>query len=119
MAGLRVPSLADEVVALRWWRETDVPAQLQAFDDPWFQRFSDWAPRTEADALGYLAEHEQARQRGEHIEFALVEPHDDNAVLGGDTLNNVNLEQGRAAIGYGSRRTLAAVGRHPCRPAHR
>jgi hypothetical protein len=36
-----------------------VPAQLEAFSDPLFQRFSDWAPQTEADALAYLAEHEQ------------------------------------------------------------
>jgi RimJ/RimL family protein N-acetyltransferase len=59
-----------------------------------------WAPRTEADARAYLAAHEQARHRGEQIEFALVEPHDDNVVLGGGSLNNVDLEQGRAAIGY-------------------
>lgn len=100
MAELRVPSLADEVVLLRVWRETDVPAQLNAFSDPLFQRFSDWAPHTEADARAYLAEHEQARRVGTQIEFALVEPHDDNVVLGGASLNNVNLEQGRAAIGY-------------------
>jgi hypothetical protein len=41
--------------------ETDVPAQLKAFSDPFFQRFSDWAPHTKADARAYLAAHEQAR----------------------------------------------------------
>src|SRR4051794_5074252 len=100
MSELPVPSLADEVVALRPWNETDLPFQLEAFSDPVFQRFSDWAPRTEADARAYLAEHEQARQRGERIEFALVEPQDDRAVLGGASLNDVSLEEGRAAIGY-------------------
>jgi hypothetical protein len=50
---LRVPSLADQVVLLRRWREADVPAQLAAFSDPFFLRFSDWAPRTEADARAY------------------------------------------------------------------
>jgi RimJ/RimL family protein N-acetyltransferase len=97
---MRVPPLADEVVALRAWREADVPAQLQAFSDPWFQRFSDWAPRTEAEALAYLAAHEQARQRGEQVELALVEPHDDEALLGGGSLNDVDLQRGQAAIGY-------------------
>ena len=92
--------MADEVVRLRRWRETDVPAQLKAFSDPVFERFSDWAPQTEDDARAYLAQHEQARQAGQQIEFAVVEPHDDNVVLGGASLNNVNLEQGRAAIGY-------------------
>src|SRR5690242_3217874 len=100
MAGLRIPSLADEVVVLRQWRETDVPAQLEAFRDPLFQRFSDWAPHTEADARAYLAEHERARQAGTQIEFALVEPDDHDALLGGVSLNNVNLDQRRAAVGY-------------------
>jgi [ribosomal protein S5]-alanine N-acetyltransferase len=100
MAELRVPTLADEAVRLRRWREADVSAQLEAFSDPLFERFSDWAPRTEAEALAYLAEHEQARQNGTQIEFALVEPHDDTRVLGGASLNNVDLEQGRAALGY-------------------
>ena len=60
MTQIRAPSLADEVVLLRSWRQTDVPAQLEAFSDPWFRRFSDWAPRTEAEARAYLDEHEQA-----------------------------------------------------------
>jgi RimJ/RimL family protein N-acetyltransferase len=117
---LLVPSLADEVVLLRPWRETDVPAQLEAFNDPFLQRFSDWAPRTEADARAYLAAHEQARQRGEQIEFALVEPHDDDVVLGGGSLNNVDLEQGRAAIGYwlAPHARGRGVATHPCCPAH-
>jgi [ribosomal protein S5]-alanine N-acetyltransferase len=97
---LPVPSLADDVVLLRPWREADVPAQLAAFSDPFFLRFSDWAPQTEADALAYLAGHEQARHRGEQIELALVEPHDESVLLGGGSLNNVDLPEGRAAVGY-------------------
>jgi [ribosomal protein S5]-alanine N-acetyltransferase len=100
MPELRVPSLADDVVVLRPWREADLPAQLEAFSDPFFQRFSDWAPQTEADALAYLAGLEHARLRGEQIELALVKPHDHDVVLGGGSLNDVDLEQGRAAIGY-------------------
>src|SRR4051794_35891015 len=100
MVSLPIPSLGDEVVVLRAWDERDVPAQLEAFRDPVFKRFSDWAPQTEAAARGYLAAHEQARQRGEHIELALVEPDDEDVVLGGASLNNVDLGQGRAAVGY-------------------
>jgi [ribosomal protein S5]-alanine N-acetyltransferase len=100
MAELPVPSLANEIVVLRRWREADIPAQLEAFSDPLFLRFSDWAPRTEAAARTYLAEHEQARRAGTQIEFALVEPDDDAVVLGGASLNNVVWEQGRAAVGY-------------------
>jgi RimJ/RimL family protein N-acetyltransferase len=97
---MQSPALADEVVALRPWRESDIPAQLEAFSDPWFQRFSDWAPRDEAEALAYLAAHEHARERDEQIELALVEPHDDGVLLGGGSLNNVDLREGRAGIGY-------------------
>jgi RimJ/RimL family protein N-acetyltransferase len=100
VAELRFPALAGEVVLLRQWHETDVPAQLRAFSDPLFERFSDWAPRTEPESLAYLAEHEQARRGGRQIEFALVDPDDHDAVLGGASLNNVDLEQGRAAVGY-------------------
>ena len=62
-----VPALGDEVVSLRPWRETDVPAKPMAFGDPVVQRFS-WsrtAPYSEADARGYFVEQEQARLRGE------------------------------------------------------
>lgn len=102
MAALPFPSppLGDDVVLLRPWLETDIAAQLTAFRDPFFQRFSDWAPQTEAEARRYLDEHEQARQRGKRIELALVEPNDHRVVLGGGSLNDVELEQGRAAVGY-------------------
>ena len=111
MAELPFPSppLADDVVMLRPWREADVPAQLGAFSDPCFQQFSDWAPHTEAEARRYLLAHERARQRGEQIELALVEPRDPGIVLGGGSLNNVELEQGRAGVGYWL--TSAARGR--------
>ena len=71
-----VPALGDEVVSLRPWRETDVPAKPMAFGDPVVQRFS-WsrtAPYSEADARGYFVEQEQARLRGEELHFAFVEP---------------------------------------------
>jgi ribosomal-protein-alanine N-acetyltransferase len=100
MAELPFPALTDAVVRLRPCREADVPAQLEAFRDVLFERFSDWEPRTEAEALAYLAANEQARQAGTQIEFALVEPHDEDVLLGGASLNNVDLDQGRAAVGY-------------------
>ena len=63
-------------------------------------RFSDWAPETRADALRCLVEHEEARLRGEQLDLALVEPDDLDVLLGGASLNNVSLTQGRAAVGY-------------------
>ena len=72
------------MVSLRPWRETDVPAKLMAFGDPVVQRFS-WSrttPYTEADAGAYFVEQEQARRRGEALHFAVVEPANDDVVLG-------------------------------------
>jgi RimJ/RimL family protein N-acetyltransferase len=65
------------------------------------QRFS-WrtAPNTEADARRDLAAQEAARLRGEQLKFALVEPGELAAVLGGSGLEHVRLDQGCAAVGY-------------------
>jgi RimJ/RimL family protein N-acetyltransferase len=96
------PRLADEVVSVRPWRESDVPAKLMGFADPTVQRFS-WpqtTPYAEENARSFFVEQEQARLRGEELSFALVKPSDDEAVLGGGSLYDLDLDQGRAAIGY-------------------
>ena len=94
------PPLGDDVVSLRAFRPTDVPALLDAFSDPVFSSFSDWAPQTEAEARDHLVEYERARNHGEQLELALVEPLALDVVLGGGSLNTVVLDQGRAAVGY-------------------
>lgn len=71
------PPLADDVV-LRPWRETDVPGIVRAFSDP---------------------EQEEARLHGEGLTFALVEPRERERVSG-CSLDDVRLDQGRAAVGY-------------------
>ena len=73
------------MVALRPWREDDVPARLMAFADPLVQRFS-WPrsePYTEDDARDYYAALERARREEREVGFALVSPGDDTDVLGG------------------------------------
>jgi RimJ/RimL family protein N-acetyltransferase len=96
-----VPPLAGDVVLLRPWRESDVPAIVLAFSDPLMQRFS-WraAPYTEADARDFLTEQEAARLRGDELNLALVEPHDQDVLLGAVSLYEVCLDHGRAAVGY-------------------
>jgi len=96
------PPLANKTVLLRPWREADVPNNLMAFSDPVIQRFS-WspaAPFTEDDARGYFVGQEPGLLRGEEVQFALVDPQDEDEVLGGASLYEVNLEQGGAAVGY-------------------
>jgi RimJ/RimL family protein N-acetyltransferase len=96
-----VPPLAGDVVLLRPWREADVPGIVMAFSDPVMQRFS-WrtTPYTETDARDYFAEQEEARLRGDELNFALVEPHDQGVVLGAASLYEVRLDKGCAAVGY-------------------
>ena len=96
-----IPPLAGDVVLLRPWREADVPGIVLAFSDPVMQRFS-WrtAPYTETDARGYFAEQEETLLRGEGLSFALVEPRDQDVVLGAVSLYEVRLDQGCAAVGY-------------------
>jgi RimJ/RimL family protein N-acetyltransferase len=96
------PPLADEVVVLRAWRAEDVPAKVMGFADPSVQRFS-WTktmPYTEEDARSFFTYQEEARLRGEEFSFAFVEPGDPELVLGGGSLYEVDLEQGRASVGY-------------------
>ena len=104
MSELQFPSppLADETVLLRPWREADVSDGLMAFGDPVVQRFS-WPQTTaytEEDARGYFASQETARLRGEEMQFALVEPKNEDQVLGGASIHKINPEQGSAALGY-------------------
>jgi RimJ/RimL family protein N-acetyltransferase len=96
-----VPPLAGDVVLLRPWGEADVPGIVLAFGDPVMQRFS-WRTTsyTETDARDYFAEQEEARLRGEGLDFALVEPRGQDVVLGAISLYEVRLDQGCAAVGY-------------------
>jgi RimJ/RimL family protein N-acetyltransferase len=96
------PDLGDAVVLLRPWAQDDVPESLMAFADPLVQRFS-WprtSPYTEADARGYFVEQDLARRRGEKLELALTEPGDARPVRGGCSLYDVELDAGRARVGY-------------------
>jgi RimJ/RimL family protein N-acetyltransferase len=102
VAALRVPDLRDDVVALRPWRESDVPANLDAFSDPTVQRFSypRADPYTEADALAYVIDATRAWEAGTGAEFACVAPDDDAAILGGASIYDIETEWRRASTGY-------------------
>ena len=73
-----------------------------AFADQAVQRFA-WpsaTPYTQADAVEFFEYRERARQRGEDLCFAFVEPDDAEAVLGGGSIYRISLVDGRAAVGY-------------------
>jgi RimJ/RimL family protein N-acetyltransferase len=96
------PPLADAVVALRAWRDADVPAIVAGFSDPVVHRFS-WPlerPYTEDDAWDFLAAQEQERRAGTALNVALVEPGDDSVVLGGGSIHAIDAERRCAEVGY-------------------
>ncbi|WP_199539232.1 GNAT family N-acetyltransferase [Desertihabitans brevis] len=100
MPTLTVPALADAVVRLRPWRPGDADAQLAAFCDPVFLRFSDWAPTGREEVLGRIASVERARVEGRGLHLAVVAADDPSAVLGEVSLSGIDLDQGRASVGY-------------------
>jgi RimJ/RimL family protein N-acetyltransferase len=104
MSELRFPDppLADGAVLLRPWVADDVPDRIMAFADPSVLRFS-WPHATayeQEDARRFFVEQEQARRDGEALNFAFTDPTDTAVVFGGGSLWQVDLEQGRAAVGY-------------------
>lgn len=71
----------------------DVPCMVLAFSDSVMLQFS-WLtnPHTETDARDSFAEQEEAaRLRGEELNFAPVEPHVQNVVLGAVSLTEVRV----------------------------
>ena len=96
------PPLSDEVVALRPWREDDVPERIMGFAAPSVLRFS-WPKTTlytEADARTFFEAAEAGRQRGEELHLAFTMPEDRDAVIGGGSLHELDASGGRAAVGY-------------------
>jgi RimJ/RimL family protein N-acetyltransferase len=94
------PPLAHEPVVLRPWRESDVPQLFAQFSDPVVQQFS-WPsvdPYTEADAVAFVRNVEQARLHGRELQFALTDSQD--VVVGGASLYDIDPDQGTAAVGY-------------------
>jgi RimJ/RimL family protein N-acetyltransferase len=90
------------VVALRPWRDDDVPERMMAFADPLVQRYS-WTHNeryTEAHARDFFDSLQQARLEERELGFALVSPDDDTDVLGGGSLHAIELPEARAAVGY-------------------
>lgn len=86
---------------LRPWVAADVEALFAAFDDPQILHFSwPWEQAYGvAHAREYLVAQEAGRKRGQEIQFAVVHV-ETGVLLGGASLYDVDMEAGRASIGY-------------------
>jgi hypothetical protein len=95
--------LATDRLLLHPWRQPDLPTLLAEFIDRVVPPFDNPDVRralNEADACNYLIKQERARIRGEELQWALVPPTNEGALLGGASIYNVDLGEARAAVGY-------------------
>ena len=102
MPEIRIPSegLSDGVVALRPWRRSDVPALVEACQDPEIPRWTVVpSPYGEADARGFVSGQDDRRRHGEAAPFAVVDARD-GALLGSIEVTLHDWRSGRGEVGY-------------------
>jgi RimJ/RimL family protein N-acetyltransferase len=103
MAALPLPDppLSDGTLTLRPWREADLPAVVEACQDPLIVRFV--VPirpgYSAADGRAWLLVQEPARLAGTGVELAITDA-DDGELLGAIGLVNVDAANRRGMIGY-------------------
>ena len=103
------PPLADTRVALRPWRDADVPWLARESRDPLVPRFTTVpADNSEAHVRGFLLAHGPLRERGEQVHLLAVERATDELV-GPVGLHHVDWPKRQAEVGYWTAR--AARGR--------
>jgi RimJ/RimL family protein N-acetyltransferase len=102
MPALRLPDppLSDGVVALRGFESADVPALVEACQDPEIPRWTLVpSPYGEADARAYLRHMDEGRAAGRRVSLAIVDAAADR-LLGSIALNPIDWEQRAADVGY-------------------
>ena len=102
MGAIVVPDLRDEALALRPWRRRDLAGLLAGFGDPVVQRFS-WPgvePYTEADGRAFIADRTRQIEAGTGADLAIVDPADEDRILGGASIYDIEAEWRRASTGY-------------------
>ena len=94
------PPLGDDAVALRPWRQDDLPAMTAALQDPEIPRWTTIpSPYGERDAREYLSRSEPDRLAGRELGLAVVDA-EDGAVLGGCGLSRFDWPDLKCEIGY-------------------
>ncbi|GAA2135847.1 hypothetical protein GCM10009844_01510 [Nocardioides koreensis] len=81
---LTVPVLEADGLRLRPWRDSDVPRIVEGCSDPETQRWLGQipAPYGEADARDWLEQSTERLARGEAMNWAVVDPADEDTALG-------------------------------------
>ena len=102
MREIRVPErrLTDGTVRLRPWRESDIPALVEAARDPEIPRWTVVpSPYHEVDARAFVAGQNERLSRGEAAPFAVVSADRDD-FLGSVEVTLLDRRTGRGEVGY-------------------
>jgi RimJ/RimL family protein N-acetyltransferase len=95
------PPLSDGVIALRAWTPADVPALVEACQDPAIPRWTLVpSPYTAADAHSYLQRVAAGWDAGAGASLAIVDAADGDAPLGAVGLNAIDWDHRAADVGY-------------------
>ncbi len=92
--------LSDGVIALRPWRADDVPALVEAAQDPEIPRWTVVpSPYSEADARGFIAAQSERRASGDAAPFAIVSA-DEDELFGSVEITLQDWRNARGEVGY-------------------
>ncbi len=100
MDSKRFPIITAERVVLRWVSENDIDSLYEIFSDPQVMRYWSTAPYTDReDAVKLQREIATSNENNTMIKWGLA-LRDSDRLIGTATLFHLNLDNGRAEVGY-------------------
>jgi RimJ/RimL family protein N-acetyltransferase len=96
------PPLADDVVALRAWRDDDLEQRFAAFDNPECLAHS-WSllePHTVAHQEASMRGEEGRRLAGKDVHLAVTDAAEPETLFGGCSVYGLDLYRSSASVGY-------------------
>ena len=100
MDATTLPIITTERLVLRWISEDDIGSVYDIFSDPQVMRYWSTVPLANREAAAELQREIAEGNESERMLKWGIALRDSNTVIGTTTLFNLNLENGRAEIGY-------------------
>ena len=95
-----LPVITTERIVLRWISEDDIDGLYEVFSDPQVMRYWSTVPLANREAAGALQREIAAGNENNSMFKWGLALRESNSVIGTTTLFNLNLDNGRAEIGY-------------------
>lgn len=95
-----LPVITTDRVVLRWISEDDIDGLYEVFSDPQVMRYWSTVPLTNREAAAALQREIAAGNENNSMFKWGLALRESNSVIGTTTLFNLNLDNGRAEIGY-------------------